>query len=289
MNFQNIILKLSDYWTRHGCVLVQPYDIEKGAGTFNPSTFFRSLGPEPWRCAYVEPSRRPTDGRYGENPYRLQHFYQFQTIIKPAPGDSQQLYLDSLRFLGIELEKHDVRFVEDDWESPTLGATGLGWEIWLDGLEVTQYTYFQQIGGIELDPITLELTYGLERIAMFLQDRDDIFKLKWNEFLTYGEIHREDEKQFSAYNFEKADVEMLREQFEACRKEVTKLLEAKLVLPAYDFVMRCSHTFNLLDSRRALSVAERTGYILKIRRMASSCARAYMEQREEMEFPLLKK
>jgi glycyl-tRNA synthetase alpha chain len=289
MNFQNIILRLSEYWARHGCVLVQPYDIEKGAGTFNPATFFRCLGPEPWRCAYVEPSRRPTDGRYGDNPYRLQHYYQFQTVIKPAPEDAQQLYLDSLRFLGIELEKHDVRFVEDDWESPTLGATGLGWEVWLDGLEVTQYTYFQQVGGLELDPITLELTYGLERIAMFLQGKDDIFKLKWNEFLTYGEMHREDEKQFSAYNFEKATVEMLREQFEACRKEAQMLLEAGLVLPAYDFVMRCSHTFNMLDARRALSVAERTGYILKIRKAAAACAKAYLEQREEMNFPLLKK
>lgn len=289
MNFQNIIFKLSEYWARHGCVIVQPYDIEKGAGTFNPATFFRSLGPEPWRCAYVEPSRRPTDGRYGENPYRLQHYYQFQAIIKPAPEDSQQLYLDSLRFLGIDLEKHDVRFVEDDWESPTLGATGLGWEVWLDGLEVTQFTYFQQIGGRELDPITLELTYGLERIGMFLQGKDDIFKLKWNEFLTYGEMHREDEKQFSTYNFEKADVEMLRAQFDACQKEVQTLLKVKLTLPAYDFVMRCSHTFNLLDARRALSVAERTGYILKIRKMANACARTYLEQREEMNFPLLKK
>ncbi len=289
MNFQNIIFKLSEYWARHGCVIVQPYDIEKGAGTFNPATFFRSLGPEPWRCAYVEPSRRPTDGRYGENPYRLQHYYQFQAIMKPAPEDSQQLYLDSLRFLGIDLEKHDVRFVEDDWESPTLGATGLGWEVWLDGLEVTQFTYFQQIGGRELDPITLELTYGLERIGMFLQGKDDIFKLKWNEFLTYGEMHREDEKQFSTYNFEKADVEMLRAQFDACQKEVQTLLKVKLTLPAYDFVMRCSHTFNLLDARRALSVAERTGYILKIRKMANACARTYLEQREEMNFPLLKK
>ena len=289
MNFQNIILRLSEYWARQGCAIVQPYDIEKGAGTFNPATFFRSLGPEPWRCAYVEPSRRPTDGRYGENPYRLQHYYQFQAIIKPAPVDSQNLYLDSLRFLGIELEKHDVRFVEDDWESPTLGATGLGWEVWLDGLEVTQFTYFQQIGGQELDPITLELTYGLERIGMFLQEKDDIFKLKWNEFLTYGEMHREDERQFSVYNFEKADVAMLREQFESCRKEFQSLIEKKLVLPAYDMVMRCSHTFNMLDARRALSVAERTGYILKIRRMANACARAHLERREEMNFPLLKR
>ncbi len=288
VNFQHIILRLSEYWSRYGCLLVQPYDIEKGAGTFNPSTFFRCLGPEPWRCAYVEPSRRPTDGRYGENPYRMQHFYQFQTIIKPAPEDSQKLYLDSLRFLGIELDKHDVRFVEDDWESPTLGATGLGWEVWLDGLEVTQFTYFQQMGGRELDPITLELTYGLERIGMFLQEKDDIYKLKWNEFVTYGEMHKEDERQFSTYNFELADVEMLRVQFEESRKEFGRLMEAGLVLPAYDFVLRCSHVFNMLDARRAISVAERTGYILKIRKMANACAKLYLEQREEMNFPLVK-
>jgi glycyl-tRNA synthetase alpha chain len=288
VNFQHIILRLSEYWSRYGCLLVQPYDIEKGAGTFNPSTFFRCLGPEPWRCAYVEPSRRPTDGRYGENPYRMQHFYQFQTIVKPAPEDSQKLYLDSLRFLGIELEKHDVRFVEDDWESPTLGATGLGWEVWLDGLEVTQFTYFQQMGGQELDPITLELTYGLERICMFLQEKDDIYKLKWNEFVSYGEMHREDERQFSTYNFELADVEMLREQFEEYRKESGRLVEKGLVLPAYDFVLRCSHIFNMLDARRAISVAERTGYILKIRKMANACAKLYLEQREEKGFPLVK-
>jgi len=289
VNFQNIILKLSEYWSRYGCAIVQPYDIEKGAGTFNPATFFRSLGPEPWRCAYVEPSRRPTDGRYGDNPYRLQHFYQFQTIIKPAPADSQAIYLNSLRFLGIDLKKHDIRFVEDDWESPTLGATGLGWEIWLDGLEVTQFTYFQQIGGQELDPITLELTYGLERIGMFLQGKDDIFKLKWNEFVTYGEMHREDERQFSTYNFEKANVESLKRQFDEHQSEVKGLLDAGLVLPAYDFVMHCSHAFNMLDARRALSVAERTGYILKIRKMSNSCAKHYLEQREEMGFPLLRK
>ena len=288
MNFQHIILRLSEYWSRYGCLLVQPYDVEKGAGTFNPSTFFRCLGPEPWRCAYVEPSRRPTDGRYGENPYRLQHYYQFQAIVKPAPEDSQKLYLDSLRFLGIELEKHDVRFVEDDWESPTLGATGLGWEVWLDGLEVTQFTYFQQMGGQELDPITLELTYGLERIGMFLQEKDDIYKLKWNEFVTYGEMHQEDERQFSTYNFELADVEMLREQFEECRREFGRLVEKELVLPAYDFVLRCSHIFNMLDARRAISVAERTGYILKIRKMANTCAKLYLEQREEKGFPLVK-
>jgi glycyl-tRNA synthetase alpha chain len=280
VNFQNIILRLSEYWSRHGCAIVQPYDIEKGAGTFNPATFFRCLGLTPWRCAYVEPSRRPTDGRYGENPYRLQHFYQFQVILKPAPDNSQQAYLDSLRFLGIDLEAHDVRFVEDDWESPTLGATGLGWEVWLDGLEVTQFTYFQQMGGQELEPITVELTYGLERIGMFLQEKDDIFKLKWNEFLSYGDMHREDERQFSFYNFERADVEMLRQQFEACQKEAQGMLEAGLVLPAYDFVMRCSHTFNVLDARRALSVAERTGHILKIRKMANACAKGYLEQRE---------
>lgn len=289
MNFQHIILRLSEYWSRYGCVIVQPYDTQKGAGTFNPATFFRTLGPEPWRCAYVEPSRRPTDGRYGENPFRLQMHYQFQAIVKPAPDDSREIYLDSLRFLGVELARHDVRFVEDDWESPTLGATGLGWEVWLDGLEVTQFTYFQQMGGEELDPITLELTYGLERIGMFLQGKDDLFNLKWNEFVTYGELHRENERQFSVYNFEQADVELLRNEFDVCEREALRLLKGKMVLPAYDFVMRSSHAFNTLDARRALSVAQRTGYILRIRKMAKSCAKAYLEQRAQKNFPLLKK
>ncbi len=286
MNFQDIILKLNEYWSGHGCLLVQPYDIEKGAGTFNPATFFRCLGPEPWRCAYVEPSRRPSDGRYGDNPYRLQHYYQFQVVIKPAPADSQQLYLGSLSSLGIDLKRHDVRFVEDDWESPTLGATGLGWEIWLDGLEVTQFTYFQQMGGQELDPVTVEFTYGLERVGMFLQGKDSVYDLKWNELVSYGELHLEDERQFSAYNFEQADVSLLRSSFDACRKEAARLLDSGLVMPAYDFVMRCSHTFNLLDARGVLSVAERTGYILKIRKTANRCANVYLEKREELGFPL---
>jgi len=289
MTFQDIILSLYRYWGDYGCVIWQPYDVEKGAGTFNPATFLRCLGPEPWKAAYVEPSRRPTDGRYGDNPNRTQLFYQFQVVIKPAPTDSQQIYLDSLRHLGIDLVGHDVRFVEDDWESPTLGATGLGWEVWLDGMEVPQYTYFQQVGSVNLEPITLELTYGLERIAMFIQQADSIFDLVWAPGITYGEMRHADEVQFSRYNFEEADVALLSQMFQMCEAEAKRLLGKDLVLPAYDYVMKCSNTFNLLDARGAISVTERTGYIARIRNLARTTARAYLAHREALGFPLLPK
>ena len=288
MTFQEIILTLQKYWADYGCILWQPYDTEKGAGTFNPATFLKVLGPEPWKCAYVEPSRRPTDGRYGENPNRLQHYYQFQVIVKPAPEDSQGIYLNSLRALGIDLVKHDVRFVEDDWESPTLGATGLGWEIWLDGMEITQFTYFQQVGGFELEPITLELTYGLERIAMFIQEKESVFDLEWVEGYTYGDIHKQDEEQFSTYNFKVADTSMLFKLFEFYEIECQRLLKEDLPLPAYDYVMKCSHTFNLLDARGAIGVTQRTGYIKRVRNLARGCAEGYIRLRESLQWPLLK-
>jgi len=288
LNFQEIILKLQNYWAERGCLLMQPYDIEVGAGTFNPATFLRSLGPEPWRAAYVEPSRRPTDGRYGDNPNRLQHYYQFQVILKPAPDDSQQVYLDSLKELGIDLVGHDVRFVEDDWESPTLGATGLGWEVWLDGLEITQFTYFQQVGGIELEPISLELTYGLERIAMFIQKKESVFDLTWSDGLTYGDVHHEDEVEFSTYNFEEADVQMHLKLFDTYEQEAKRLLDKDLVLPAYDYVLKCSHTFNVLDARKAIGVAQRTRYIARVRNLARRCAEGYLKLREKQGWPLLK-
>lgn len=288
MTFQEIILKLQNYWADYGCVLWQPYDIEKGAGTFNPATFLKALGPEPWKCAYVEPSRRPTDGRYGENPNRLQHYYQFQVIIKPAPDDAQDIYLNSLRSLGIDLVKHDVRFVEDDWESPTLGATGLGWEVWLDGMEVTQFTYFQQVGGFELEPITLELTYGLERIAMFIQEKESVYDLEWVKGYTYGDIHKQDEVQFSTYNFKVADTAMLFQLFEAFEKESQQLIKEDLVLPAYDYVLKCSHAFNMLDARGAIGVTQRTGYIGRVRNLARRCAESYVQLREALHWPLLK-
>ncbi len=289
MNFQQMILKLEQYWSNYGCLVWQPYDAEKGAGTFNPATFLRSLGPEPWKAAYVEPSRRPTDGRYGDNPNRLQHYYQYQVVIKPAPADSQQIYLDSLKFLGIDLAAHDVRFVEDDWESPTLGATGLGWEVWLDGMEVTQYTYFQQVGSIELDPITVELTYGLERVAMFIQKKNNVFDLAWNDTVTYGQVHHEDEVQFSKYNFDHSDADMLFKLFDMYEAEAKRLLKVDLVLPAYDWVLKCSHTFNLLDARGAIGVAQRTTYITRVRNLARWVAKSYLKQREAMGFPLLRR
>ena len=288
MTFQEIILKLQNYWADYGCVIWQPYDIEKGAGTFNPATFLRVLGPEPWKCAYVEPSRRPTDGRYGENPNRLQHYYQYQVGIKPAPDDAQDIYLSSLRYLGIDLVKHDVRFVEDDWESPTLGATGLGWEVWLDGMEITQFTYFQQVGGFELEPITLELTYGLERIAMFIQEKESVFDLEWVKGYTYGDIHKQDEIQFSTYNFKVADTAMLFQFFDMYEKECQKLLKEDLVLPAYDYVLKCSHAFNMLDARGAIGVTQRTGYIARVRNLARRCAEGYVQLREALNWPLLK-
>ncbi|GBE41617.1 glycine--tRNA ligase alpha subunit [bacterium BMS3Bbin09] len=267
----------------------QPYDIEVGAGTFNPATFFRVLGPEPWKTAYVEPSRRPTDGRYGENPNRLQHYYQYQVILKPSPPNTQELYLKSLEEININLLEHDIRFVEDDWESPTLGAWGLGWEVWLDGMEVTQFTYFQQVGGIELKPVSVELTYGIERIAMYLQEVDNVYDLKWNDNITYGDIHHETEIQFSKYNFDMADTDLLFSLFEKYEKEALSMIKQGLVLPAYDYCLKCSHSFNLLDARGAISVTERTAYIAKVRNLSRKCALGYMKLREEMEFPLLKK
>ena len=281
MTFQEIILNLQKYWADEGCVIMQPYDIEIGAGTFNPSTFLKVLGGKAWKCAYVEPSRRPTDGRYGENPNRLQHYYQFQVIIKPSPEDTKSLYLNSLRFLGVDLVKHDVRFVEDDWESPTLGATGLGWEVWLDGMEITQFTYFQQVGGIELDVISLELTYGLERIAMFIQEKESVYDLEWVDGCTYGDVHKLDEVQFSRYNFEVADIPMLLEQFDMYEKECKKLLEDGIVIPAYDYVLKCSHTFNMLDARKSIGVAQRTRYIGRVRSLAKGCAEGYLRLIED--------
>jgi glycyl-tRNA synthetase alpha chain len=289
MNFQDVILTLQNFWTSRGCALHQPYDIEVGAGTFNPCTFFRVLGPEPFSAAYVEPSRRPTDGRYGENPNRLQHYYQFQVIVKPSSEDIQEVYLESLTALGIDAKKHDIRFVEDDWESPTLGAWGLGWEVWLDGMEITQFTYFQQVGGIDLAPITVELTYGLERISMYLQNIDNVYDLKWNDSIKYGDVHLETEKQFSRYNFEASDKERLFKWFDMYEQEARDLLEKQLILPAYDYTLKCSHAFNLLDARGAISVTERTGFIGRVRKLARLCAEGYLVQREDMGFPLLKK
>jgi glycyl-tRNA synthetase alpha chain len=275
MNFQDIIMTLEKFWAKQGCLIWQPYDLEKGAGTFNPATFLRALGPDPWSVAYVEPSRRPTDGRYGENPNRLQHYYQYQVIMKPAPSDIQQLYLQSLKAIGLDPNRHDIRFVEDDWESPTLGAWGLGWEVWLDGMEVTQFTYFQQVGGIDLNPISVEITYGLERLCMYSQKKDNVYDIAWTPETTYGKVHLEDEKQWSRYNFEIADVEMLKRHFIDWETEANRLLETKLVLPAYDAVMKCSHLFNLLDARGAISVTERIHYIGKVRAVARKVAEQY--------------
>jgi glycyl-tRNA synthetase alpha chain len=288
LNFQELILTLHSYWTSKGCVMVQPYDMETGAGTFNPSTFLRVLGPEPWNACYVEPSRRPTDGRYGENPNRLQHYYQYQVILKPSPLNVQDLYLDSLRELGIDPLKHDVRFVEDDWESPTLGAWGLGWEVWLDGMEITQFTYFQQVGGIDLRPVSAEITYGLERIAMYIQQVDNVYDLVWSKDVKYGDVHHQTEIEFSKYNFEHSDVEMLFKAFEMYEKECRKLGKEGLSFPAYDYCLKCSHAFNLLDARGAISVTERTGYIARVRALAKICAENYLSGREAMGFPLLR-
>ena len=281
MNFQNIILKLQEFWANNGCVILQPYDLEKGAGTFHPGTFLRCLGNTPWSAAYVEPCRRPTDGRYGENPNRLQHYYQFQVIIKPSIDNIQELYLESLEFLGINTKKHDIRFVEDDWESPTLGAWGLGWEVWLDGMEITQFTYFQQAGGFDLDPITVEITYGTERIAMYLQNVDSVYDLKWSDKVSYRDIHHRTEYEFSKYNFELADISMLKEFFNSSKKECLNLIKNNLPLPAYDYCLKCSHLFNLLDARGSISVTERARYILEIRELAKSSASLYMEQYEK--------
>jgi glycyl-tRNA synthetase alpha chain len=289
MNFQDLVMALQKFWATRGCIIQQPYGIEVGAGTFNPATFLRVLGPEPWKVAYVEPSRRPTDGRYGENPNRLQHYYQFQVIMKPSPWEIQDIYLDSLKAFGIEPLEHDIRFVEDDWESPTLGAWGLGWEVWLDGMEITQFTYFQQAGGIDLRPISVEITYGIERIAMYLQGIDNVYDLEWTPGIRYGDVHHRSEVEFSIYNFEEADISLLFQLFDGYEKESLRLIEKGLVLPAYDFCLKCSHTFNLLEARGAISVTERTQYIARVRNLARLSAEGYYKQREAMGFPLLKR
>ena len=288
MNFQEIILTLNQYWGNLGCIIQQPYDIEKGAGTMNPATFLKALGPEPWNTAYVEPSRRPTDGRYGENPNRLQHYYQYQVIMKPSPADIQELYLGSLEALGIDMKEHDIRFVEDNWESPTLGAWGLGWEVWLDGMEITQFTYFQQCGGLDCKPVSAEITYGLERIATYIQGLDSVYDITWVDGITYGDIFHQNEVDYSRYNFNGADTGMLFTVFDLYEKEALNTIEKGLIMPAYDYVLKCSHTFNLLDARGAISVTERTGYIARIRNLSRTCAQGYVKQREELGYPLLK-
>ncbi len=288
LNFQELIFNLQKYWAEQGCIIQQPYDIEKGASTMNPATFLKALGPEPWHTAMVEPCRRPTDARYGENPNRLGHYYQFQVIMKPTPKDAQELYLKSLEAIGIDLTKHDVRFVEDNWESPTLGAAGVGWEVWLDGMEITQFTYFQQVGGLEVKPVALELTYGVERIAMYLQNVQHFKDIKWNEHYNYGEIFMQNEVEQSKYNFEVSNADSLFKMFDLFQDEVDNCVNSELVLPAYDYVLKCSHTFNLLDARGVISKDERNNFINRIRSMASKVAKLYVEQREKMGFPLLK-
>ncbi|MDH4199849.1 MAG: glycine--tRNA ligase subunit alpha [Spirochaetia bacterium] len=280
MYFQDIIRNLNEYWASQGCLIVQGVDTEVGAGTFNPHTFLRVLGPKPYKAAYVEPSRRPTDGRYGENPNRLQHYYQYQVIMKPSPENSQQVYLESLKILGIDLKKHDIRFVKDDWESPTLGASGLGWEVWLDGMEVTQFTYFQNCGSLELNPVSVEFTYGLERLAMHIQNIDNVFDIQWNENHTYAQIHKQTEYEYSVYNFEIASTDLLVKWFDEYESEANKIFSfegARLVFPAYDYLMKCSHAFNLLDARGAVSVSERARYIARIRHLAQKIAQRYVE------------
>jgi glycyl-tRNA synthetase alpha chain len=291
LTFQDLILELHKFWSERGCVLQQPFDVEKGAGTMNPATFLRVLGPEPWNVAYVEPSRRPTDGRYGENPNRLQHYYQYQVILKPSPLEVQDIYIESLRALGIDPLAHDIRFVEDDWESPTLGAWGVGWEVWLDGMEITQFTYFQQAGGFDLKPVSVELTYGLERICMYLQRVESVYDLIWVGDVTYGDVHHRSEVEGSTYNFDLADKSMLIKLFDMFEAEANKLMDhdEPLVLPGYEYCLKCSHVFNILDARGAISVAERTAYIHRVRNLARKAAVAYVNQREAMGFPLLKK
>ena len=290
-SFQDIIQTLQNYWSRQGCVILQPLDMEVGAGTFHPATFLRAIGPEPWRAAYVQPSRRPTDGRYGENPNRLQHYFQFQVLLKPSPDDFQELYLGSLKELGFDTLVHDIRFVEDNWESPTLGAWGLGWEVWLNGMEVTQFTYFQQVGGLECSPVSGEITYGIERLAMYMQGVDSIYDLLWASGpqgdITYGDIYHQNEVEQSAYNFELADVDELFRWFDVCEAQSQKLIDNKLPLPAYEQVMKASHAFNLLDARHAISVTERQRYILRLRTLSRAVAQAYFESREALGFPLL--
>jgi len=288
MNFQQMILTLQEFWAEQNCIIVQPYDVEKGAGTMNPMTFLRSIGPEPWNVAYVEPSRRPTDGRYGENPNRLYQHHQFQVIMKPSPDNIQEIYLESLERLGIDPLHHDIRFVEDNWESPTLGAWGLGWEVWLDGMEVTQFTYFQQVGGLDTHPVAVEITYGLERLASYIQNKENVYELEWVDGITYGDVFHQNEYEQSKYTFEVSDVKMLFTLFNTYEEEAKRAMEAELVLPAYDYVLKCSHTFNLLDARGAISVTERTGYIMRVRNLARMVAKAYYESRERLGFPLLK-
>jgi glycyl-tRNA synthetase alpha chain len=286
LTFQQIILRLQSYWDAQGCALLQPIDMEVGAGTSHTATFLRALGPEPWRAAYVQPSRRPKDGRYGENPNRLQHYYQYQVVLKPAPANILELYLGSLEALGFDLKKNDIRFVEDDWENPTLGAWGLGWEVWLNGMEVTQFTYFQQVGGIDCKPITGEITYGLERLAMYLQGVDSVYNLKWTDTLTYGDVYLQNEKEQSAYNFEHADADFLFHAFGEHEKQAKHLIEVQLALPAYEQVLKCAHSFNLLDARGAISVTERAAYMGRIRNLARSVAQSYFESRERLGFPM---
>ncbi|ANQ66269.1 glycine--tRNA ligase subunit alpha [Candidatus Pseudothioglobus singularis] len=288
-SFQNLILKLQSYWAEKGCAITQPFDMEVGAGTFHPATFLRSIGPEPWKAAYVQPSRRPGDGRYGENPNRLQHYYQFQVLLKPSPDDIQDLYLDSLTAIGIDLKMHDVRFVEDNWESPTLGAWGLGWEVWLNGMEVSQFTYFQQVGGLSCKPISGELTYGLERLAMYLQGVDSVYDLIWTEGLTYGDVFHQNEVEQSKYNFEIADTEVLFRQFDEAEAMNLKLIEENLPFPAYEQTMKASHIFNLLDARKAISVTDRARFIRRVRSMSQKVAKEYYDSRERLGFPMLKK
>jgi len=288
MNFQDVILTLQAFWGRHGCALLQPYDMEVGAGTFHTATFLRALGPEPWRAAYVQPSRRPKDGRYGENPNRLQHYYQYQVVLKPSPDDIQDLYLDSLRELGIDPRENDIRFVEDDWESPTLGAWGLGWEVWLNGMEVTQFTYFQEVGSLTCKPVLGEITYGLERLAMYLQGTDNVYDLTWVDGMTYGDVYHQNEVEQSKYNFEHSNTAMLFEHFNQFEREAKRLIEAGLPLPGYEMVLKCSHTFNLLDARGAISTTERAAYIGRVRALARLVAQAYYDSREALGFPMLK-
>lgn len=288
MNFQEMILALQKYWSKQGCIMMQPYDIEKGAGTMNPNTFLRSLGPEPWQVCYVEPSRRPADGRYGENPNRLYQHHQFQVILKPSPDNIQELYLESLKEIGIDPSEHDIRFVEDNWEAATVGAWGLGWEVWLDGMEITQFTYFQQVGNIECELETGEITYGLERLAMYIQEVDSVYDLKWNDKITYGEVFNKAEYENSMYAFELCDADMLFNLFDIYEKEALRLMENGLVIPSYDYVLKCSHAFNTLDARGAIGVSQRASFIGRVRNMAKTVAETFVKQREEMRFPLLK-
>lgn len=287
VNFQTVIATLNQFWSDRGCSIAQPYDTEKGAGTMNPHTFLRAIGPEPWSVAYVEPCRRPTDGRYGENPNRFQHYYQYQVLIKPSPPNIQELYLDSLRILGIRPEDHDIRFVEDNWESPTLGAWGVGWEVWLDGMEITQFTYFQQCGSIDCRPVSIEITYGLERLAMYLQEVDAMTKIAWSDRISYGDVHLQGEIEQCTYNFKASNPELLFSLFGLYEQEAEQVIKQGLVLPGLDYVLKCSHTFNLLDARGVISVTERTRYIGRIRNLARQVAQAYLEQRETLNFPLM--